>query len=58
MNLVLDQAAEVSVKKKTRKELGGPCAFFIYAINLHLLLGRILLKGETISLMQALSAGN
>mmetsp|Transcript_28677 Transcript_28677/g.80738 ORF Transcript_28677/g.80738 Transcript_28677/m.80738 type:complete len:87 (+) Transcript_28677:284-544(+) len=35
MNLVLDEAAEVSVKRKTRKNLG-----------------RILLKGENISLLQ------
>ncbi|KAL4420049.1 hypothetical protein ABPG77_007488 [Micractinium sp. CCAP 211/92] len=36
MNLVLDEAEEVSVKRKTRKALG-----------------RILLKGDTITLMQA-----
>ncbi|PSC67625.1 Small nuclear ribonucleo E [Micractinium conductrix] len=36
MNLVLDEAEEVSVKRKTRKDLG-----------------RILLKGDTITLMQA-----
>ncbi|KAI7837416.1 Small nuclear ribonucleo E [Chlorella sorokiniana] len=36
MNLVLDEAEEVSVKRKTRKPLG-----------------RILLKGDTITLMQA-----
>lgn len=35
MNLVLDEAEEVSVKRKTRKPLG-----------------RILLKGDTITLMQ------
>ena len=35
MNLVLDEAEEVSVKRKTRKALG-----------------RILLKGDTITLMQ------
>jgi small nuclear ribonucleoprotein E len=38
MNLVLDQAEEVSVKKKTRKPLG-----------------RILLKGDNITLMMAMS---
>lgn len=37
MNLVLDDAYEVYVKKKTRKQLG-----------------RILLKGDTITLMQPL----
>jgi hypothetical protein len=36
MNIVLDGAQEVSVKRKTRKDLG-----------------RILLKGDTITLMQA-----
>ncbi|KAI3431284.1 hypothetical protein D9Q98_004345 [Chlorella vulgaris] len=36
MNLVLEEAEEVSVKRKTRKSLG-----------------RILLKGDTITLMQA-----
>lgn len=36
MNLVLDEAEELSVKRKTRKPLG-----------------RILLKGETITLLQA-----
>lgn len=36
MNLVLDDAEELSVKRKTRKPLG-----------------RILLKGETITLLQA-----
>ena len=35
MNLVLDDAAEVSVKRKTRKNLG-----------------RILLKGDNITLLQ------
>uniref|UniRef100_A0A061R0Q0 Small nuclear ribonucleoprotein E n=1 Tax=Tetraselmis sp. GSL018 TaxID=582737 RepID=A0A061R0Q0_9CHLO len=35
MNLVLDEAAEVSAKRKTRKNLG-----------------RILLKGDTITLLQ------
>jgi small nuclear ribonucleoprotein E len=35
MNLVLDEAEEISVKKKTRKTLG-----------------RILLKGDNITLMQ------
>lgn len=36
MNLVLDEAEEVSVKRKTRKPLG-----------------RIMLKGDNITLMQA-----
>lgn len=35
MNLVLDEAEEISIKKETRKPLG-----------------RILLKGDTITLMQ------
>jgi small nuclear ribonucleoprotein E len=35
MNLVLDEAEEISIKKETRKALG-----------------RILLKGDTITLMQ------
>nr|XP_043606896.1 probable small nuclear ribonucleoprotein E [Erigeron canadensis] len=40
MNLVLDEAEEVSIKKKTRKSLG-----------------RILLKGDNITLMMNLNAG-
>lgn len=39
MNLVLDDAVEVSVRKETRNELG-----------------RILLKGDNITLITALSA--
>ncbi|KAF9348922.1 hypothetical protein BGX26_012716 [Mortierella sp. AD094] len=39
MNLVLDSAAEVNVKKGTRKEVG-----------------RILLKGDNITLIQSVSA--
>ena len=39
MNLVLDEAEELSIKKKTRKELG-----------------RVLLKGDNITLMMATPA--
>ncbi len=41
MNLVLDNAEELSVKKKTRRQLG-----------------RILLKGENITLMMVADGGS
>ena len=41
MNLVLDDAEELSIKKKTRKALG-----------------RILLKGDNITLMMSVSAAS
>jgi small nuclear ribonucleoprotein (snRNP)-like protein len=63
MNLVLDEAEEVSMKKKTRKPLGMPTACisssidqkFILTFHLTFLVshaGRILLKGDNITLMQ------
>lgn len=65
MNLVLDEAEEVSIKKKTRKPLGLSlfryleflCSYFhVYLgwfskLKFCIFSGRILLKGDNITLM-------
>ncbi|CAN1173398.1 Small nuclear ribonucleoprotein E [Linum perenne] len=65
MNLVLDDAEEVNVKKKSRKSLGNVLTSHQFYMLLHssshtasisslpisILLGRILLKGDNITLM-------
>ncbi len=51
MNLVLDDALEVNLKKNTRTELGRLSPLVVYMIPSSLL-GRILLKGDNISLIQ------
>lgn len=67
MNLVLEEAEELNVKKKTRKPLGWSSYFvlpviacfsfmfhFIYPLGLlFLFTGRILLKGDNITLMMS-----
>jgi small nuclear ribonucleoprotein E len=54
MNVVLDDAAEVYVKDvKPRKELGSsPSLISFYAVLTHVTVGRILLKGDNITLIQ------
>ncbi len=63
MNLVLDEAEEVSVKRKTRKAVGMHvvqpscprlCCDCLYTTYLKVAVnaGRILLKGDNITLMQ------
>lgn len=64
MNLVLDEAEEVSLKRKSRKPLGELlCCFCLHQADLHdcksyhkrltcCIAGRILLKGDNITLMQ------
>ena len=53
MNVVLDEAAEVYVKEaKPRRELGEWCAEELWIPANHLLSGRILLKGDNITLIQ------
>jgi small nuclear ribonucleoprotein (snRNP)-like protein len=53
MNIVLDDAAEVNVKTSVRKPLG--IYLFICIIrNLTTVVGRILLKGDCITLIQRL----
>lgn len=60
MNLVLDDAEEVNVKKKMRKSLGGAIFTSSFLYSLFSLIfniislsisGRILLKGDNITLM-------
>lgn len=67
MNLVLDEAEEVSMKRKTRKALGTRCVYLgwkhvllrvianqgaVLMLCLYCIAGRILLKGDNITLMQ------
>ena len=63
MNLVLDEAEEVSMKRKARKPIGAqPTASYMQrcwrthtlplVLKCVLLAGRILLKGDNITLMQ------
>ncbi len=66
MNLVVDDAEEVSLKKKTRKQLGTHIALYTHretwailrSADLAPLLpaGRIMLKGDNITLMQGAKA--
>ena len=53
MNLVIDEAAEIYVKDaKPRRELGTPVTdWFVFGI-LIISAGRILLKGDNITLIQ------
>ncbi len=53
MNLVIDEAAEIYVKDaKPRRELGIPVTYcFVFGI-LIVSAGRILLKGDNITLIQ------
>ena len=62
MNLVLDDAEEVLVKKKSRKHLGASL-LCVLCLSAHensfvclLPTGRIMLKGDTITLMQPAKA--
>ena len=62
MNLVLDEAEEVSMKRKSRKALGAPATWaapffwaqlqFCGVNSWSSCAGRILLKGDNITLMQ------
>ncbi len=69
MNLVLDEAEEVSMKRKTRKALGMPGGFaaalldaekvqlgWVLTYMFNDFTGRILLKGDNITLMQTTCA--
>ena len=53
MNVVIDEAAEVYVKDaKPRRELGAPLLGFDSLAPTHSFEGRILLKGDNITLIQ------
>jgi small nuclear ribonucleoprotein (snRNP)-like protein len=64
MNLVVDDAEEVSLKKKTRKQLGAHIALYTHKRDVlapHsyvacISAGRIMLKGDNITLMQGAKA--
>lgn len=52
MNLVLDEAEEISLKKKQRKPIGLKSTNWgLFACETHCSLGRIMLKGDNITLM-------
>ena len=52
MNIVLDNAVELNNKTKTSKTIGPPTSSLITA---HRTTGRILLKGDNITLIQAVT---
>ena len=54
MNLVLDDAEEISLKSKSRKKLGD-FPFFTFLALVNRQSGRILLKGDNITLMMKAS---
>lgn len=58
MNLVLDEAEEISLKRKSRAKLGTIHFIRVYYVSIvcALLTGRILLKGDNISLMFAVKS--
>ncbi len=56
MNVVIDEAAEVFVKEaKPRRELGIFFCLYLLPPDPHLFTGRILLKGDNITLIQQAS---
>ncbi len=60
MNIVLDDAEEVYVKTNVRKQIGNASFFSFnhFSYNLFPFAGRVLLKGDNITLIQNAAGSN